>query len=382
MQDQSSDATGQKSSADQNADEQNVNQQAHQDDASSNQNDLDLAKAMTSLMSPVPDALSDTSDASPNTPDSPDASESRSSSLKPLGETFNKLLIQTTQNKLEPVHWFRTDWQRGGALTGYSHWLHEGKRVPVVVKLPVPPAERDWLRHLHKYDHVCPNLYAHGDTLGGYDFAWVIMERLPHGPLGLQWEGHEFDLLLDAAGRFYDATRDVPLTGQPPSQDWGAILHRSRQNIHLHAMPMAQRWAAALKHAKRKLNTWLDIWNNRTITGWCHGDLHLGNAMTRLPPPQGPALLLDFALTRPGHWVEDAVYLEHLFWARSKRLGGRQLCAMLAKQRHQYNLPVDADWPRLATIKRKLLALSVPCMLQHAGEPVHLKACLDVLENQ
>jgi hypothetical protein len=297
-----------------------------------------------------------------------------------LGDTFAKLLVQCCHGHLGSIQWFRTDWQRGGALTGYSVWQDGLILHPVVVKLPVPPHERNWLLQLHHHDNVCPQVLAHGDELGGYDLAWVVMERLPHGPLGHHWQGGEFDLLLEAAGRFYAAARDVPLKGEHQQLDWRQLLERSREQVHRQHLPMAQRWSAALKRAHRKINQWMDIWNHRPIIDWCHGDLHLGNAMTRHPCPAGPALLLDFAQTRPGHWIEDAVYLEHLFWGRKDRLAGRRLCAQLAGQRHALCLPVDADWPRLATIKRHLLALSTPARLSYEGDPHHLHACLEVLE--
>lgn len=298
-----------------------------------------------------------------------------------MGQTFAQLLTQTCAGKLAPIHWFRTDWQRGGALTGYSQWLDDdGQSHPVVIKLPVPPIERDWLRRLQDHADVCPRLWAHGDTLGGYDLAWVIMERLPHGPLGHHWQGQEFDLLVQAAGRFYAAAKDIPVQGKARHLDWENVLDRARQNIQKQNLPTVQRWAAALKSAHRKLAEWTSIWHARPVDSWCHGDLHLGNALTRQPPPGGPAVLIDFALTRPGHWIEDAVYCEHLFWARRHRLVGRKLCSMLARQRKTHDLPVDADWPRLASIKRKLIALSTPAMLQLDGDPAHVQACLEVLE--
>jgi len=308
--------------------------------------------------------------------------ESATDSINSMGDTFAYLLMGHTQGKLSKVRWFRTDWQRGGALTGFGQW-DDGEQIQeVVVKLPVPPVERNWLIHAQNFENVSPKLFAHGDSLGGYDLAWVIMERMPHGPLNHHWQGREFDLLVEALGRFYAAGEHLPLTGRPDGRNWHDILQRSRDQLHKQSIPQSQRWSAALKQAHRKLDHWLEIWNQRPITGWCHGDLHLGNAMTRIPAPDGPAVLLDFAQARPGHWVEDAIYCEHLFWARRSRLGDRKLCSMLAKVRKHHHLPVDADWPRLATIKRKLLAMSTPLKLLHDGDISNLNACLEVLESE
>src|SRR5690606_21050581 len=114
--------------------------------------------------------------------------------------------------------------------------------------------------------------------------------------------------------------------------------------------------------------------------GWCHGDLHLANAMTRDAPPNGPAVLFDFAKARVGHWVQDAIYFEHLFWARPQRLKGRKLAKHIAHERKRLGLPVDPDWARLAEVYRSLLAMATPAVLDHDGDPVHLQACLSILE--
>ena len=69
-------------------------------------------------------------------------------------------------------------------------------------------------------------------------------------------------------------------------------------------------------------------------------------------------VLIDFARARPGHWVEDAVYFEHLFWSRRAALGGRKPCSLVARRRKQTGLPVDENWPQLASIRRAMLALT------------------------
>ncbi|MCX5659956.1 MAG: hypothetical protein NTW19_09575 [Planctomycetota bacterium] len=67
---------------------------------------------------------------------SPHAADSR-----PLGALLEPALRQTCGGRLSEVNWFRTDWQRGGALTGYATYRDDdGQPQPVVVKLP-PAAE-------------------------------------------------------------------------------------------------------------------------------------------------------------------------------------------------------------------------------------------------
>ncbi|MEX0885244.1 MAG: aminoglycoside phosphotransferase family protein [Phycisphaeraceae bacterium] len=298
-----------------------------------------------------------------------------------LGITLEPALRQACDGRLSPITWFRTDWQRGGAVTGYATFRGaEGVTHPVVVKLPVPPRERRWLALLQAHDIIVPRLYAHGETLGGYDLAWVVMERLAHGPLGSAWGGAEFDLLVEAAGRFYAASADVEPTGEAHRPDWTQLCDRARKAVHSGSVPEQQRWNRALKKAHRKHKAWARQWDERPCDDWCHGDLHLGNAMTRHAPPRGPALLFDFAHTRVGHWLEDAIYLEHLFWGRPERLEGRRLARQMARERKSLGLDVAADWPQLAQTKRALLAMTVPARLAHDGDRAHLGASLAVLE--
>lgn len=301
-----------------------------------------------------------------------------------FGTLLEPMLHVACGGRISEVSWFRTDWQRGGALTGYARFhAEDGEEHPVVVKLPVPPCERYFLVQLQQDGDahgVAPRVYAHGEMLGPYDLAWVVIERLHHGPLGPLWSGREFDLLVEAVGRFYAATEHIERCGEPLLEDWETLLARARKHAHDGALPQAQHWNKVLKAAGKKLPAWAELWRGRAITGYCHGDLHLGNAMTRGAPPDGPAVLIDYANTRVGHWVQDAIYFEHLFWARPHRLEGRKLAKSIARERKARGLPVDPDWARLAEAYRALLALSTPARLDHDGDPAHLQACLGVLE--
>ena len=303
------------------------------------------------------------------------------SSAGQLGVTLEPVLQRACDGRLSPVSWFRTDWQRGGAVTGYATYRDDADRDhDVVVKLPVPPRERQWMLDLQHADHVVPRIHAHGEALNGYDFAWLVMERLPHGPLGSAWGAAGLDLLIEAAGRFYAASRDVSARGEPHQVDWPAFADRARKAVQAGSVPDQQRWNKALKKAQRKVKAWARTWHDRPCHDWCHGDLHLGNAMTRQPAPDGPAVLFDFAHTRIGHWLEDAIYLEHLFWGRPDRLDGRRLARQLARERKARGLPIDDNWADLAQVKRALLAVTAPARLAHEGDPIHLAAALAVLE--
>ena len=299
-----------------------------------------------------------------------------------FGTLLEPVLRSVCDGRLSGVGWFRTDWQRGGAVTGYATYRDDaGVDRPVVVKMPVPPCELQWLKALQGFDDVVPTLYASGEMLGGYDMAWVVMERLSFGPLGSAWKGKEFELLIEAAGRFYQATSDFPTNTRSDHRDWDGIFDHARKSVRDHALPETQRWTKALKKAHRKYRDWVGVWNDRPMEHWCHGDLHLGNAMTRSRPPDGPAVLFDLAKVCVSHWVQDGVYLEHLYWGRPGDLDGHKLCKELAHHRKKLGLPVDSGWSELAQAKRALLAMSVPAKLDLDGNAHHVHGALEVLEN-
>jgi hypothetical protein len=52
----------------------------------------------------------------------------------------------------------------------------------------------------------------------------------------------------------------------------------------------------------------------------------------------------------------------------------------VAAARRRLGLPVEEDYPRLAMIRRALLAASAPRFIKSEGHPLHLAACLRWLE--
>ena len=304
-----------------------------------------------------------------------------SPAAEPFGANLEPFIRRACNDRLSQIVWFRTDWQRGGAATGFATYRADDDRsCDVVVKLPVPPVERMWLDRLQPFDGLVPRLHAHGLSLNGYDMAWVVMERLPHGPMGATWGGRQFDLFVEAAGRFYAAGDGFEVDGPAPQRGWEAAVKRARDAVQHRIAAHGQRWKQALKKAGRELDSWLEQWESRCTDHWCHGDFHLANAMTRMPPPDGPAVLIDFARVRPGHWVEDAVYFEHLYWGRAELLEGRKLCRLIARQRKAHGLTVDDDWPRLAQIQRVLLAATAPAAQDLYADERQLDAMLETLE--
>ncbi|MEO1236504.1 MAG: phosphotransferase [Planctomycetota bacterium] len=321
----------------------------------------------------------------------------------PFGATLEPALREACGGRLSRVNWFRTAWQRGGAVTGYATFTAgDGAEHRVVVKLPVPPRERRWLKALQGVGdgddeavHAggIPRVWADGASLGGYDLAWVVMERIGHGPMDHRWGGREFDGVVDAAGRFYAGAAAVAIdpSSEARRRDWSAMLAAGRERVKARGASQPQRWKAALKRASRRLDGWVERWAERGAEDWCHGDLHLGNCLCRsspedadgLPGAGGPgdAVLIDLAEVRVGHWVEDAVYLEQQFWSSPHRLGGRKLVSLLARERKARGLRVGEGWPELAKVKRALLAMATATRF-HEVSHAHADAALGVLERE
>jgi hypothetical protein len=123
-------------------------------------------------------------------------------------------------------------------------------------------------------------------------------------------------------------------------------------------------------------------WRARPIDTWCHGDLHGHNAMRRrLREGQaGRCVLIDLALVHPGCWIEDALYLERLFWARRDHLHGVRVVQTLGRFRRELGLATVENASDLANVRRVLMAATAPAFLSTEGHPAHLAAALELLE--
>lgn len=298
-----------------------------------------------------------------------------------LAATLAPVLGAACEGRLSEITWFRTDWQRGGAATGTAQYgLPGGGTADVVVKLPVVQRELLWMRRLQDGDaSVVPRLYASGQTLAGYDLSWLVIERFEHGPLGIHWHDDHVERITDAAARFHLAAMAWPVDQPPRREQWDDLIKTAQKRLRTNPVPRRQEWRAAMKSLRSMLKTLVDGWETRDAGQWLHGDLHPANAMSRVSMESGPVCLIDLAEVRAGHWVEDAVYLERQLWARPERLEGHGPVKALAAARRRCGLPVEDDYPRLAMIRRALLAGAAPGFLQSEGDPRHLDACLDWL---
>lgn len=371
-----------------------------------------------------------------------------------LAAALEPLLRQACEGRLSEVRWFRSAWQAGGASTGLATFaLDDGTTTEVVVKLPVGPTEYRWTTALggmpHVSEHVVdgpldgeetgrvevcascacamgptPRVYAAGTCIGGYDLAWLVMERFEGDPLSRHLSRGAIEDLLNAAAEWYAAAQLVrlPEDAAPPlTKDWRGLIERSASIVDNGALDDEERWHDATHAVLGLLPRILGVWESRPINTWCHGDLHPGNAMRRAgawwyaghmtptrtrtgenaagpgvsesraqPDPihgaarggasPGGCTLIDLALVHPGHWVEDAVYLERLYWGRSDLLEGVRPVPFLAQARRERGMSSPEDYTLLANIRRVLMAACVPNFLKHEGHPRYVSAALDVLE--
>jgi len=159
-----------------------------------------------------------------------------------LGPQLQPSLEAACDGRLSDIHWFRTDWQRGGAATAHAQWDENGQTTrEVVIKLPIGPVEWRFLTELAKTDAPVPRVTASGMELGGYDFAWAVMERLPGDPLAKGMEKNSFRLICDAVGCFYARAEETfPITGAPVPTEWEALLEKSRVATHDNPIPHAK----------------------------------------------------------------------------------------------------------------------------------------------
>lgn len=304
-----------------------------------------------------------------------------------LAASLAPVLCEAVDGTLEDISWFKADWQRGGAATATATYTPTaGQPAPVVIKLPVVGRELTWTRRLQPPDGtddpqlVIPRLFASGSELGGYDLTWLVIERFPFGPLGLKWNENHIPRIVEAAARFHKATAPHEINQPPRTEDWHALIGKARENARINELPEQQRWNTVLKSLNSRLDDLVEQWRARPIEHWVHGDLHIANAMSRHAMDDGPVALIDLAEVHPGHWVEDAVYLERLFWSRPERLGTHNPVKDMAKARKTLGLRVHEEDARLATIRRVLLAATAPDFLRSEGHPMYLHSCLEHLE--
>jgi hypothetical protein len=307
-----------------------------------------------------------------------------------LGPTLEPVLRAECGGRLSSIQWFRSDWQRGGGSTGFATLeVEPGRVAPVVVKLPVGPVEYRWATYLGRtpdgqpagHDAPSPRVFAAGVQLGGYDLGWLVMERLSGEPLGANFSAQVVHDCMRAAAQWQARAQSAGLPNSPPDRvDWARVIEKSRDVARRGSIPDAQHWNKVLKDVAHSLPTILARWGARPINSWCHGDLHPGNAMRRENArPPCVAVLLDPALAHPGHWVEDALYFERVYWAHPDHLHGVNAVTALAACRRELGLEASDNYGLVASVRRVLTAAAAPAQLEREGNKRYLAYAMDVI---
>jgi hypothetical protein len=330
-----------------------------------------------------------------------------------LGPALEPALCEAVRERggtLSGVRWFRSDWQRGGGATAFATFTDaDGRSRAAVAKLPVGPSELRWTLALgtdasDPAEWCTPRVLASGDSLGGYDLGWLVLERLSGESMSHHADADGVHAMLRACAMFQSrAARARPPSDEPTaSPDFDALVDKSREVIRRSDIAETTAWSVELRHAHKAMPMLLSKWRSREINAWCHGDCHVGNAMLRVPTgtvPSGPAVngpggnghaqacllptasivLIDLALVHTGHWVEDAVYLERTMWGRPGALDGVHAVKELAAARRALGLACDGDYGMIANVKRALHAAIAPALLEREGNPRYLSAALEVL---
>ncbi|MAI66319.1 MAG: hypothetical protein CMJ26_00405 [Phycisphaerae bacterium] len=306
----------------------------------------------------------------------------KSSISSSLASSLEPVLKKQTHNRVANIHWFRTDWQRGGASTGFATWQSDdGKTTPAVIKLPVNQKELLWTRKLQEQNGVVPHLYASGEKLNGYDLAWIIIERFPYGPLGGHWDDSNITRITEAAARFSKKASLFPIDQEGRREDWKVLLKNAKKSVRDNRIQNESQWKKAHSLLTKKLSQVIEIWRARRIDQWLHGDLHLANAMCRCDDPDSKVVLIDLAEVHAGHWIEDAIYLERQLWGHKSRLKATKPVSTMATARKNLGMRVDDDYNTFVDVRRLMLAATAPAFMQSEGDPRYLTSCLEQLQN-
>lgn len=294
-----------------------------------------------------------------------------------LAVQLDPILHAQCQGRLGPIHWFRSAWQRGGSETGTAVWTNDdGSKTDVIVKLPVGPAELRWSTTLSAATTSAglaaptPQIFASGTELGGYDLCWLVAHRVPGKPVAQSLDEPSVMALLTAVADFHDAAcRVQPVSGKPKSPDWETLLDKARQVAKSGEIPEGQRWNEHIHRVQRALSNIRLLWDLRSINAWCHGDVHPGNALRDTANGNGHrCTLIDLALVHPGHWVEDALYLERQFWGHEDMLHGIKPVSVLARLRRERGLSTDDHYSEIANARRVLMAACAPAVTDLEGK--------------
>ncbi len=123
--------------------------------------------------------------------------------------------------------------QRWGSSALHFSARHRSSGESVLLKVNVPRDQLWWTRNLAQYyPELQPSVFATGELVGDERLGWIIWEQV-HTGLHPGWQGHEFDLLLEAGVRFQVASRTLAYSAQAAGvlnelrvEDLGALIEQ------------------------------------------------------------------------------------------------------------------------------------------------------------
>src|ERR1043165_3162065 len=139
-----------------------------------------------------------------------------------LGESLGPALVEHCGGKLRDLAWFRSSWQRGGAATGFGTRRNgDGREHGAMVKLPVGPAEFRWTTAMAAAgteECPTPRVLASGASLGGYDLAWLVVEKFHGHTLTHGWCQKSLEDLMRCTARMQARAAAVAPGGARPDR--------------------------------------------------------------------------------------------------------------------------------------------------------------------
>ena len=246
-------------------------------------------------------------------------------------EYITALLISETSQVLTDIQPALQEW--GIQAIHFTARLSETSS-PIIVKVGISPDELFYAQQLDKKEpELVPTVYASG-RLAEMDICWAAFELIPYGPLGPLWEGNEYDLMIEAGVKFQRLAQKIA-----PSE----IARRNRNSFRQSLEQGAEKNAPGPVHKiLRNFDQQWDWLISVCSIEICHGDLHLGNGLSRHPAPNGPAVLIDFSpLYQP--WCFDAAYLQALSIGDRNRRNHSNLVKKMAHLRADFGLSTVRD---------------------------------------
>lgn len=138
-------------------------------------------------------------------------------------------------------------------------------------------------------------------------------------------------MLLDAVALFYQAARSVAphqISSLPIDEVQRWLAEGCAKN------PPGD-WCGVLAHVEEDYAWLLQACSFEV----CHGDIHVGNALSPTPPPDGTALLIDLnPILQP--WVFDAAWVEVCAWGHYPQRGTGYAIRHLAERRSGLELDI------------------------------------------